>query len=146
LKNAWTAFFNGLLDQAQTNGLVDSADQIIVRNNTTTLANQLNFLVVGAGGPFAPESSAGGGSGGGGGDDSGVASALATSSSGSSSASGPGLPGWLDLRLESLASAASGVSAPMLDAASRQLDRGHEITDEDGLEDELLDLLVSVTN
>ncbi len=64
LKNAWTAFFNGLLDQAQTNGLVDSADQIIVRNNTTSLANQLKFLVVGPGGPFAPESSAGGDGGG----------------------------------------------------------------------------------
>jgi hypothetical protein len=39
------------------NGLVDSADQIIARNNTTNLGNQLKFLVVGAGGPFAPEES-----------------------------------------------------------------------------------------
>jgi hypothetical protein len=37
------------------NGLVDSGDQIIARNNTTSLGNQLKFLVVGAGGPFAPE-------------------------------------------------------------------------------------------
>jgi ELWxxDGT repeat protein len=37
------------------NGLVDSADQIIARNNVTNLGNQLKFLVVGAGGPFAPE-------------------------------------------------------------------------------------------
>jgi ELWxxDGT repeat protein len=35
-------------------GLVNSTDQIIARNNTTSLNNQLRFLVVGAGGPFAP--------------------------------------------------------------------------------------------
>jgi hypothetical protein len=39
------------------NGLVDSSDQIIARNNATTLTTQLRFLVVGAGGPFAPETS-----------------------------------------------------------------------------------------
>jgi hypothetical protein len=38
-------------------GSVNSSDQIIARNNTTSLGNQLKFLVVGAGGPFVPESS-----------------------------------------------------------------------------------------
>jgi sialidase-1 len=38
-------------------GLVNSNDQIIARNNTTNLGNQLRFLVVGAGGPFAPQAS-----------------------------------------------------------------------------------------
>jgi hypothetical protein len=42
------------------NGLVDSSDQIIARNNTTTIINQLKFLALGAGGPFAPESSSSG--------------------------------------------------------------------------------------
>jgi hypothetical protein len=35
-------------------GSVNSTDQIIARNNGTNLGNQLKFLVVGAGGPFAP--------------------------------------------------------------------------------------------
>jgi hypothetical protein len=35
-------------------GSVNSSDQIIARNNPTNLGNQLRFLVVGAGGPFAP--------------------------------------------------------------------------------------------
>jgi ELWxxDGT repeat protein len=38
-------------------GSVSSTDQIIARNNATTLGNQLKFLVVGGGGPFAPVSS-----------------------------------------------------------------------------------------
>jgi ELWxxDGT repeat protein len=38
-------------------GSVNSSDQIIARNNTTSLGNQLKFLVVGAGGPFVPDSS-----------------------------------------------------------------------------------------
>jgi hypothetical protein len=69
-------------------GSVNSSDQIIARNNTTNLGNQLKFLVVGAGGPFAPESwSAANG-------DSGVGSGLAGSST-----AGPTLvaspPPWL---------------------------------------------------
>jgi hypothetical protein len=38
-------------------GLVNSTDQVFARNNGTNLGNQLKFLVVGAGGPFAPNSS-----------------------------------------------------------------------------------------
>jgi ELWxxDGT repeat protein len=44
-------------------GSVTSTDQIIARNNGTNLGNQLKFLVVGAGGPFAPELSDASGSG-----------------------------------------------------------------------------------
>jgi trimeric autotransporter adhesin len=36
-------------------GLVNSTDQIFARNHLTNLGNQLQFLTVGAGGPFAPE-------------------------------------------------------------------------------------------
>jgi ELWxxDGT repeat protein len=42
-------------------GSVNSSDQIIARNNTTNLGNQLKFLVVGAEGPFTPEPSQGSG-------------------------------------------------------------------------------------
>ncbi len=154
------------------NGQVNSADQIIARNNTTSLTTQLNVLLVGGGGPFAPESSSAvssnaspensanespaiatsGASPTTSSSETGIASGLAAtspgipSSSGSSSSSGPGLPGWLDLRLESLASAASGVSAPMLDAASLPLDKGDDAVDDGTLEDDLLDLLVSATD
>jgi glucose/arabinose dehydrogenase len=38
--------------------MVNSSDQITARNSTTTISNQLKFLVVGAGGPFSPESPA----------------------------------------------------------------------------------------
>jgi hypothetical protein len=60
-------------------GLVGSSDQIIARNNVTNLGNQLKFLVVGAGGPFAPESG-----------DSGIASALASSQSPTASSTAVG--------------------------------------------------------
>jgi hypothetical protein len=85
-------------------GSVNSSDQIIARNNITNLGNQLKFLVVGAGGPFAPESS------GGGGGDSGVASGLAASSSSGSSGSASA-PGWLGVRLDELGSAANASSS-----------------------------------
>jgi hypothetical protein len=64
------------------NGLVDSGDQIVARNNVTNLGNQLKFLVVGAGGPFAPQAAPGGSADGSPaqGGDAGIASALATSS------------------------------------------------------------------
>jgi hypothetical protein len=39
-------------------GSVNSSDQILARNNVTNLGNQLKFLVVGAGGPFAPQAEA----------------------------------------------------------------------------------------
>jgi hypothetical protein len=96
-------------------GSVNSTDQIIARNNGTNLGNQLKFLVVGAGGPFAPESS-GGASG-----DSGVASGLAASSPSSSSSSASS-PAWLGIRLESL---------------SQQIASGSSLLDDDGDESDL---------
>jgi ELWxxDGT repeat protein len=62
-------------------GSVNSSDQIIARNNTTNLGNQLKFLVVGAGGPFAPQSQDDVNSIDSGADDAGIASALASASS-----------------------------------------------------------------
>jgi hypothetical protein len=111
------------------NGLVDSSDQIIARNNTTSIVNQLKFLVVGAGGPFAPESStaladaaptvatsdnetasAETNSNG----DRGMASALAASSSGGGGSSSASGPPWISLRLESVAPPSSSSSGQLL--------------------------------
>src|SRR5262249_26438685 len=82
------------------NGLVDSSDQILARNNVTNLSNQLKFLVVGAAGPFAPESS-----GGSGGSDSGVASGLTAALGRRSESSLSAPPGWLALRVDQPGSA-----------------------------------------
>jgi hypothetical protein len=101
-------------------GSVNSSDQIIARNNITNLGNQLKFLVVGAGGPFAPESS------GGGGGDSGVASSLAIGSSPGSAPSGSAPPGWLARRVDEVGSAVAATLSgnPAAQTAISDFDEG----------------------
>jgi hypothetical protein len=103
-------------------GQVDSADQIIARNNTTGLTNQLNFLSVGAGGPFSPDSSttgsaavaipdlstmstynvSAGDSGILAGSDAGIASALAATLPREPSTPASGAPPWLSASLQNV--------------------------------------------
>jgi hypothetical protein len=108
-------------------GSVNSTDQIIARNNPTSLANQLKFLVVGGGGPFAPDSS-GGGSGSG---DSGVASGLAAMT-----ASSP-LPSNCQIDLPTAGSSAS-ILRPKDEVNARALETGLESEPEPGESDDAL--------
>jgi hypothetical protein len=114
-------------------GSVNSSDQIIARNNTTNLGNQLKFLVVGAGGPFAPESSPRGRGGG----DSGIASSLVIGSSPGSAPSGSAPPGWLALRVEEI-SAAVGATISKTTTGQTAVPASDEATSDD---DSLADLL-----
>jgi hypothetical protein len=120
-------------------GSVNSSDQIIARNNITNLGNQLKFLVVGAGGPFAPESS------GGGGGDSGVASGLAASSS-SGSGSSASAPGWLGAQSTGSApgSGTAGASSSTAGDPIGLIASEDVSTIDDELLDELIDGISSV--
>ncbi|MBI3838062.1 MAG: hypothetical protein HY288_09030, partial [Planctomycetia bacterium] len=123
-------------------GLVNSFDVTDAQTHGTTIKTGLQFISIGAGGPFAPASAGGG--------DAGVASALASTSTSTSTSTA--IPAWivnrlshLDLNQGPIAKYLEHLAQENTPKASAILVKADQVADALGLDDELLDsLLVSL--